>query len=136
MSGKESVLWNTKAGNKRISSVLREDLGRETALKVSYDSDLDFLYVGFRVPSVAKTYNQFIRIFYSTNDTACVAGIQVWDYQERVEADPNNEELFDEELPFSGILNSLDIQEEVRKGKSFTYLYSLYEVLRLIGEIH
>jgi len=127
---------NNKAGNKRISSVLREDLGRETALKVSYDSDLDDLYVGFRVHSFAKTYNQFIRIFYSMNDTACVTGIQVWDYQERVKADPNNAELFDEELPFSGILNSLDIQEEVRKGKSFTYLYSLYEVLQLIGEIH
>ena len=129
---------NNKAENKKVSSAnlyLREDLGRETALAVSYDSDYDSLYVGFRTPSFTKTYSRFVKIFYSANDTTCVEGILIRYYQVRVKANPNNEKLFGEDIPFNGILNSSDIQDEVREGKSFTRYYSLYEVLQLMGQI-
>ena len=137
MSDKESALQNTKAKNKKDSSV-NLDPREEKTLVVDYDSEYDSLYVGFRAPSfTTKTDIQSAEIFYSVNDIACVTGIQIWDYQEQVETDPGNENeaLFDEELPFSRILNSLDIREKVREGKSFTYFYSLYEVLQLMGQI-
>ena len=132
MSGKESALWKVK--NKEISPV-NLDPEEEKTLVVDYDSEYDFLYVGFRVSSFTKTDNQSVRIFYSTHDISCVIGIQIWGYQERVKADPENGKLFGEELPFSGILNSLDIREKIQEGKSFTHFYSLYEVLQLIGQI-
>lgn len=135
MSDKESTLQNIEAENKKDSPA-NLDPREEKTLVVDYDPEYDFLYVGFRVPSFAtKADSQSIEIFYSTNDISCATGIQIWDYRKRVEADPGNGKLFGEELPFSGILNSLDIREKIQEGKSFTHFYSLYEVLQLIGQI-
>ena len=134
MIQQEFTLQNIKAEDKK-ASLVNLDPREEKTLVVDYDPEYDFLYVGFRVPSFTKTDSQPIEIFYSTNDISCVIGIQIWDYQERVKADLENGKLFGEELPFSGILNSLDIREKIQEGKSFTHFYSLYEVLQLIGQI-
>ena len=135
MIQQEFTLKNIKAEDKK-ASLVNLDPREEKTLVVDYDSEYDSLYVGFRVSSfTTKTDSRSAEIFYSTNDIACVTGIQIWDYQEQVETDPENGKLFDEELPFSGILNSSDIREKVREGKSFTYFYSLYEVLQLMGQI-
>ena len=127
-------MQNIKAEDKK-ASLVNLDPREEKTLVVDYDPEYDFLYVGFRVPSFTKTDSQPIEIFYSTNDISCVIGIQIWGYQERVKADLENGKLFGEELPFSGILNSLDIREKIQEGKSFTHFYNLYEVLQLIGQI-